>query len=797
MIRFFSLLLILFHTVMDAQEGIWIEAENGRLVGVDTSSAVPGFSGDGYVAGLDSVGDYLELDFSLTSSGIFKAELNYRCTSRPNSVTDLYIDGQFLSMVYSAQTAVFQSVNIGTLELGEGNHTLRLLFRDAQLEPDFVRLIPIDDLLPVVLGQTIQRIEAEDGILFGTRVEFARTGFSGNGYVTNFDLPEDDRIEIRVITEESAPYNMVIGFSSPFGYKENYLRINGGDLRAIAFEENIQFVEVDVGQIALPAGQSTIEIIHFWGYFDLDYIQFKRIVGQPPQSVSSGNILMHDLNGDGRELVALDGSLSFDPDGDIVETAWYASDTLLTTGAKSEIELAVGTHFIDLRVTDDDGNHDRSEVVVIITEQGNIDHDRISIRNGQADLFMSGINVAWSASSNYAGDLNNYQQSRWIKIFDDIQASGGNAVRWWLHTNGIQSPEFGSDGRVSGLAPETIPIMHSVLDLALARGIMVSLCLWSFDMLQEQGQDLAVTRAVLEDSLSTAAYLENALIPMVESLIDHPAIMTWEIFNEAEGMTWEFGWSDERTSMLAVQRFVNRCAGAIHRTGTHVPVSTGIWTLRQASDSCSFFNYYRDDRLISAGGDPDGTLDLVQIHYYDPVRPDASPFHYPTSKWGIGKPIIIGEFPANGIEGFTVKECYDFAYHLGYAGAMSWSYSDRTFGGLPASVPGISHLFHSYPEDILVPDTSVLVWMSNANDFLEVSVYPNPAMDHIWIEFEGNWAQAFYSFELFSIDGSKVKEGLIFSDQQNILSTNILSPGTYILHIHTNKFTFNKLLTKL
>ena len=67
---------------------------------------------------------------------------------------------------------------------------------------------------------------------------------------------------------------------------------------------------------------------------------------------------------------------------------------------------------------------------------------RIAYNNQQ--LFLSGANLAWVG---FASDLGpgSTDFNRFADILQQIHDHGGNAVRWWLHTNGVNTPQFSSD----------------------------------------------------------------------------------------------------------------------------------------------------------------------------------------------------------------------------------------------------------------------------------------------------------------------------------------------------------------
>ena len=73
-----------------------------------------------------------------------------------------------------------------------------------------------------------------------------------------------------------------------------------------------------------------------------------------------------DADGDGGEMVRLDGSASSDSNGTIVAYEWREGTMVIGSGAAGEIRLPVGVHTLTLQVTDTDGETDTDTVVVTV-----------------------------------------------------------------------------------------------------------------------------------------------------------------------------------------------------------------------------------------------------------------------------------------------------------------------------------------------------------------------------------------------------------------------------------------------
>ncbi|PAP76005.1 discoidin domain-containing protein [Rubrivirga marina] len=344
-----------------------------------------------------------------------------------------------------------------------------------------------------------------------------------------------------------------------------------------------------------------------------------------------------------------------------------------------------------------------------------------TVRFNDQDLWLSGGNVAWV---DFARDIGpgTTDLARFEEAFSDLHASGGNTMRLWLHTTGDATPAYSATevGAITGPGAGAIEDLEAILDLAWEHEVGLVLCLWSFDMLQNgrSPAKLAQNRALLESAELTQTYIDNALTPMVEALADHPAIIAWEIFNEPEGMTGQFGWTPERVNMTHVQRFVNQTAGAIHRAAPEALVTNGSWSFRASSDVVpgpNNKNYYSDAELVAAGGDELGTLDFYSVHYYEWGGTQLSPFHHDADHWGLDKPIVMAEFFLGGghsgsgdgdedaIFGVPYEDAYTTLYDRGYAGGLGWQWFNYPTGAegvvnWPRILENAAAMFERHPE---------------------------------------------------------------------------------------------------
>lgn len=425
-------------------------------------------------------------------------------------------------------------------------------------------------------------------------------------------------------------------------------------------------------------------------------------------------------------------------------------------------------------------------------------------------FFLSGGNVAWV---DFAHDIGPgpTSLSTFEEVFGQVGDNGGNALRIWLHTNGAHTPAW-EDSTVVGPGENAIEDLRDLLDRAWDQNVGLVLTLWSFDMLRTSYGSKITDRAyhLLTDTSLTRTYVENALLPMVEAVSDHPAVIAWEIFNEPAGMSEEHGWAFTRhVPMAALQRFINRTAAAIHEVDSTAVVTNGSWsfisqsdappaaalraarpapselgrerleqiredlsqkyrhefTVEQAREAYARFgkrkagngntNYYADHHLIEQGGAPAGTLDVYQVHYYDWAGEERSPFHTDVDHWQLDKPLFVGEFFVADHFGVDWEDQYDVLYQNGYAGALGWQWFDwehdrEEAESWPRALQNMRDMARAHSDDVLIAGEPP----PPASFALHQNV-PNPFRRQTTIQYSLSQPRE-VSIEVFDIMGRKV-----------------------------------------
>ncbi|MCL2220253.1 MAG: hypothetical protein FWC23_09330 [Chitinispirillia bacterium] len=354
------------------------------------------------------------------------------------------------------------------------------------------------------------------------------------------------------------------------------------------------------------------------------------------------------------------------------------------------------------------------------------------IINGKP-IFASGMNIAWIAGNSFSNDVGDTPLNEFAfrQHIQNIRKAGGNAVRWWLHTDAANCPKINNDGEVTGIGTQTISNIRKALDIAYENGVVVSLCLFSFDLLNGEGENKTAAVVARNEKFLTVpanldTYIEKGLKPILEAVGSHPAIMCWEVFNEPEGMSkgttttgsnWQ-GWASRIIDYDHVIRFTGKIAAEVHRS-TKKMASTGIHEFHKTK----YFHRYTDASLkTAAGGDELAYLDFYMAHYYpEYLGTDHSPFHNPASFWELGRPVVIGEFPARDWgpgtgynmaqpgTAMTIINAYEYAYNNGYAGIMSWSMTEGNvakFGNYETTKPALENLYAKHKSDIMIKDVN-------------------------------------------------------------------------------------------
>lgn len=298
--------------------------------------------------------------------------------------------------------------------------------------------------------------------------------------------------------------------------------------------------------------------------------------------------------------------------------------------------------------------------------------------------FMHGVNYAWhDFGTDFGGS------SQWggagvagtpaiANELADMKAHGTNVVRWWifpdLRGDGII---LDSNGTPRGLGGSFIADLHAALELAERNDLYLMLTIFSFDAFRPSsgaaGRVIPSLRPIVVDPAKRQALLENVIAPMAAAAEASPnknRLIAWDLINEPE-------WAMSGKSLSGDPDF-DPIAGI--ETVSHEQMQT---FLAEVGSTLKV----KSKALVSVGAAAvkwkhawrNLDLDFHQFHIYDWVN-QYWPYHKSPSDLGIGdKPVVMGEFPLNGLTGASVHEMLTSWLGNAYAGGLSWSVTDPTF----------------------------------------------------------------------------------------------------------------------
>jgi hypothetical protein len=295
--------------------------------------------------------------------------------------------------------------------------------------------------------------------------------------------------------------------------------------------------------------------------------------------------------------------------------------------------------------------------------------------------FQFGINYAWAS---FASDFGNMTRgvaatkAQRLTAMMDMKAHGVDAVRWWVFPNftggGVT---FDTTGSPTGLGGSTLADITAALDDAAQAGIHIQFTFFSFDNFKTATMPPHNLAPIISNPTMLSALVNNVVVPFVNQVNASPnkdRVSSWDVINEPEwaiAATPTDGADPAFTPQTTVTQvtypvmkaFVQAIVDALHGASDK-PVTVGGAAIKWAKAWA-------------------GVGDFYTFHMYDWVNM-SFPYTKSLASYGVtDKPVVLGEFPIQGLTGVPYATLVNTIYQLGYAGAMAWAFNDSKFPWSP------------------------------------------------------------------------------------------------------------------
>jgi hypothetical protein len=292
--------------------------------------------------------------------------------------------------------------------------------------------------------------------------------------------------------------------------------------------------------------------------------------------------------------------------------------------------------------------------------------------------FLYGVNYAWKTDPVYGQDFGetNGVSSRRNTFLADMQgmaAYGVDVVRWWMFGRLANGFTY-TDGVPDGLTATTKSDIEEALSVASEAGVHLQLCIFSFDTFKAANvlAGHRLMRDIIADPIGLAM-LMGAVRQVAETVEASPhraALLSWDVINEPE-------WATSGQDSFGDKPFEpNANVTAAPYADMEAFIAKTVETLRAVREkpitvgAAAYCWAHPWDR---AG------LDFFTFHMYDWIN-KWYPYTKPPSAFGVvGKPVVLGEFPIQGLTNVPYKTLLDALLANGYAGATAWAMNDDGF----------------------------------------------------------------------------------------------------------------------
>jgi uncharacterized protein (TIGR03437 family) len=234
-------------------------------------------------------------------------------------------------------------------------------------------------------------------------------------------------------------------------------------------------------------------------------------------------------------------------------------------------------------------------------------------------------------------------------------------LRTWIFGDGRAAPLFGPDGGVSGLPAEFFENFDELLRIAERQRIRILPTIIDYPWFARarviNGVQIGGHSGALRDPLKRQAFLDRALLPILQRYGNNEWIAGWDLGNELDwitvGVADQIGADFDPLTLAEMREYIRLATDLIHSTARQ-PATVGTARRKWL-------------RHFTGLG-----LDYYSFHWYEDFEAEE-PFPFrPYSELGLDKPCVVGEVPTANTR-YTLPDFLHASGAGGYSGVYPWS----------------------------------------------------------------------------------------------------------------------------